>query len=411
MLVLTNIKMAFASLRSSRLRAALTMLGIIIGVVSVVTFISFGEGLKNQVTDEIRQFGDDFLQVAPGKLVTRDNEGNIEDFDFAAIFGATPFNEKDLKDIQELDNVATASGIMIVSGKTSANDKEAPTSSTIATTPDMITILNQEVEEGSFLDDNIKNDFTAVLGRKVATDLFGETSSAIGRTVKIKNKDFTVIGVMAQYDSILSSGAFGSDFNSFVYISFTAGKQLNNGTVQIMEIDIRVADIEKTDETIDDISATLTKNRGDDDFSITKPEEFLTITNKILGLLTTAVVAIASISVFVGGIGIMNIMFVTVSERTREIGIRKAIGATNNQILSQFLIESIVITMLGTVVGFLVSALITLLVRLTTDFSPVITPTSIIVATLASVTFGVIFGIVPAAKAARKNPIEALRHE
>ncbi len=411
MLVLTNIKMAFASLRSSRLRAALTMLGIIIGVVSVVTFISFGEGLKNQVTDEIRQFGDDFLQVAPGKLVTRDNEGNIEDFDFAAIFGATPFNEKDLKDIQELDNVATASGIMIVSGKTSANDKEAPTSSTIATTPDMITILNQEVEEGSFLDDNIKNDFTVVLGRKVATDLFGETSSAIGRTVKIKNKDFTVIGVMAQYDSILSSGSFGSDFNSFVYISFTAGKQLNNGAVQIMEIDIRVVDIEKIDQTIDDISATLTKNRGDDDFSITKPEEFLTITNKILGLLTTAVVAIASISVFVGGIGIMNIMFVTVSERTREIGIRKAIGATNNQILSQFLIESIVITMLGTVVGFLVSALITLLVRLTTDFSPVITPTSIIVATLASVTFGVIFGIVPAAKAARKNPIEALRHE
>lgn len=411
MLMLTNIKMAFASLRSSRLRAALTMLGIIIGVVSVVTFISFGEGLKNQVTDEIRQFGDDFLQVAPGKLVTRDNEGNIEDFDFAAIFGATPFNEKDLKDIQELDNVATASGIMIVSGKTSANGKEAPTSSTIATTPDMITILNQEIEEGSFLDDKIKNDFTAVLGRKVATDLFGETSSAIGRTVKIKNKDFTVIGVMAQYDSILSSGSFGSDFNSFVYISFTAGKQLNNGAVQIMEIDIRVADIEKTDQTIDDISATLTKNRGDNDFSITKPEEFLTITNKILSLLTTAVVAIASISVFVGGIGIMNIMFVTVSERTREIGIRKAIGATNNQILSQFLIESIVITMLGTVIGFSVSALITLLVRLTTEFSPVITPTSIIVATLASVTFGVIFGIVPAAKAARKNPIEALRHE
>ena len=411
MLLITNIKMAFASLRSSKLRAALTMLGIIIGVVSVVTFISFGEGLKNQVTDEIRQFGDDFLQVAPGKLVTRDDEGNIEDFDFAAKFGATPFNEKDLKGIQSLENVSTASGVMIVSGKTSANGKEATSSSTIATTPDMLLILNQEVEEGSFLDNNIKNDFTVVLGKKVATDLFGETATAIGRTVQIKNKNFTVIGVMAQHDSILTSGSFGSDFNSFAYITFEAGKQLTNGAVQIMEIDIRVADIEKTDETIDDISAMLIKNRGDDDFSITKPEEFLTITNKILSLLTTAVVAIASISVLVGGIGIMNIMFVTVSERTREIGIRKAIGATNNQIMSQFLIESIVITMLGTVVGFLASALITLIVRMTTEFSPVITPTSVIIATIAAVTFGVVFGIVPAAKAARKDPIEALRHE
>jgi len=411
MLLLTNIKMAFASLRSSKLRAALTMLGIIIGVVSVVTFISFGEGLKNQVTDEIRQFGDDFLQVAPGKLVTRDAEGNIEDFDFAAMFGATPFNEKDLKDIQALDNIATASGLMLISGKTSANDKEAPTSSTIATTPEMIKILNQDIEEGSFLDDNIKNDFTVVLGKKVATDLFGEVSSAIGRTVQLRNQDFTVIGVMSQYDSILSSGSFGSDFNSYVYITFKAGEQLTNGPIQLIEIDVRVADIEKTDETIDNISATLIKNRGDDDFSITKPEEFLTITNKILGLLTTAVVAIASISVFVGGIGIMNIMFVTVSERTKEIGIRKAIGATNNQILSQFLIESIVITILGTVVGFTISALITLLVRITTDFAPVITPGSLIVAALASITFGVLFGIVPAMKAARKDPIEALRHE
>ncbi len=411
MLVLINIKMAFASLRSSKLRSGLTMLGVIIGVMSVVTFMSFGQGLKNQVTDEIRQLGDDFLIVSPGEFITRDDQGNIESFDFAATFSARTFSEPDLQSIQKLDNVAVASGIMMVPGKVSDNDQEAPLSTIIATTPDLATISSQEVEYGGFLDPNIKNDFTIVLGRQVALYLFGEGSAAIGRSVQIGGQDFTVIGVMAQHDSILSSGAFGTDFNNFAYITFEAGKQMTSGPVQLIELNLKVIDIEKTDQTIDDISAALIQSRGDDDFSITKPEEFLAITDQILGLMTTAVVAIASISVLVGGVGIMNIMFVTVSERTREIGIRKAIGATNRQILSQFLIESIVITMLGTLVGFLVSALITLLVRMTTEFSPVITPDSLIIAAMASITFGVAFGIIPAMKAAKKDPIEALRHE
>ncbi len=411
MLFFTNIKMALASLRSSKLRSSLTMLGIIIGVVSVVTFMSFGQGLKNQVTDEIRQFGDDSLQVAPGQLVTRDEEGNVQDFDLAAMFGATQFNLKDLEDIQAIENVEIASGVMLVSGKTSANNKEAPGSSTVATTPDMQLILNQEVEDGTFLDDSINNDFVAVLGKSVATDLFGEDVSPIGRTIQIRDKDFTVIGVMEQHDSILSSGAFGSDFNNFVYITFEAGKQLTKSPIQMIKINIKIKDIEKTDNTITEISTVLETNRGDTDFTITKPEEFLTITDAILGLMTTAVVAIASISVLVGGIGIMNIMFVTVSERTREIGIRKAIGATNNQILFQFLIESIVLTILGTAIGFMISVLISTLTRIYTDFKPAITLESIIVASVAAIIFGVVFGIVPAAKAAKKDPIQALRHE
>jgi len=411
MLILANTKMALANLRGSKLRSSLTMLGIIIGVVSVVTFMSFGQGLKNQVTDEIRQFGDDFLQVAPGELITRDEEGNVENFDFSAIFGAIPFNEKDLEDIRNIENVETASGIMLISVKPSTNGKEAKSASIIATSPEMELILNQEVEDGTFLDDNIKNDFTVVLGKNVATELFGEDSKPIGRTIQIKKQDFTVIGVMTQHDSILSSETFGSDLNNYIYITFDAGKQLTKTPIQLMEIDIKLADIEKTDETIQEISTVLEKNRGDTDFTITKPEEFLTITDSILGLLTTAVVAIASISVLVGGVGIMNIMFVTVSERTREIGIRKAIGATNNQILFQFLVESIILTIIGTAIGFGLSVIISLLTKVYTDFEPAITLESVIIASLAAIVFGIIFGIVPAAKAARKNPIEALRHE
>lgn len=411
MLIFTNIKMAFASLRSSKLRSSLTMLGIIIGVVSVVTFMSFGQGLKNQVTDEIRELGDDYLQISPGELVTRDEEGNVEEFDFTAMLGATPFTIKDLTDIQAIENISVASGVQMISGEVATNKVESPSSSIVATTPDIQYVYSQEVEDGTFLDDNIKNDFVVVLGKKVSVELFGEDFSGIGRTVQIRGQDFTVIGVMAQHDSILASASSGNDFNSFAFVTLEAGKQLTKAPIQLLQIDLKVADIEKTDETIDEISTILETNRGDTDFTVTKPEELLAFTDSILGLLTTVVVAIASISVLVGGVGIMNIMFVTVSERTREIGIRKAIGATNNQILFQFLIESIVLTIFGTAIGFAISVIISSLTRIYTDFKPAITLESIIVASTAAIIFGVVFGIVPAAKAAKKDPIQALRHE
>jgi ABC-type antimicrobial peptide transport system permease subunit len=405
-----NFKMAINSIRGAKLRSFLTMLGIIIGVVSVVTFISFGEGLKRQIEDEIRSFGNDFLQINPGESIIRDEEGNIEDFDFLATFTAPPLTEKDLEAIKKLDNIKTATGFMLVANDISVPDNEQRGLFVMATEPAMLDILGQTIADGSFLDDKIENDYVAVLGSKIKEQLFGE-ASAIGRKVTIKNKEFTIIGVMSQYESLLAGGGIGGDFNRAVYIPLSAGKALSQSVAGFMEIDVKVTNVESIDQTIAAISESIKTTRGSDDFSVSKPEEFLSTVNNILGLLTTAVSAIASISVLVGGIGIMNIMFVTVSERTKEIGIRKAIGATNRQILLQFLIEAIVMTLFGAFLGVLASAGIGLIVRASTDFAPVITPGSIVIATVASAVFGVIFGVAPARRAARKDPIESLRHE
>jgi len=405
-----NFKMALNSLRGAKLRTFLTLLGIIIGVMSVVTFISFGEGLKTQVSDEIRAFGNDFVQANPGESIIRDEQGHVESFDFLATFTAPPFTEEDLSAIKELENVRVATGFMLAANQVAVDDKEEKGLFVLSTEPTMLDILGLGVADGGFLNDSIDNDFVVVLGSKLKEQLFNE-ANALGRKVQIKNRDFTVIGVLEEYQSILTSGGLGGDFNRAAYITIEAGKTFNQGVAQFMEFDIKVTDVEQIDSTIDRIEQSLLNTRGSDDFSISKPEEFLTTINTILGLLTTAVTAIASISVLVGGIGIMNIMFVTVSERTREIGIRKAIGATNNQIMLQFLIEAIVITMFGAAIGVGLSAIIGLIVTALTEFSPTITLNSVIIASAASVLFGVVFGIVPAVKAARQDPIESLRHD
>lgn len=405
-----NFKMALNSLRGAKLRSALTMLGIIIGVVSVVSFISFGEGLKRQVEDEIRRFGNDFLQVNPGEIFTRDEQGNITDINPLASFTAPPLTEADLNAIKAIDNIKVATGFMMVASQVAVGDNEQSGSYVLATEPQMLDILGQTIAEGQFLANDIQNDFVIVLGSSLKADLFGE-SSALGRKVEVRGKEFTVIGVLEKYESLLAGGGFGGDFNSMAYIPIAAGKTFSQGVAQFMELDIKVENIERIDETIAAISASIVKTRGSDDFSISKPEEFLDTVNNVLSLITTGVAAIAFISVIVGGIGIMNIMFVTVSERTKEIGIRKSIGATNRQIRVQFLIEAIVLTMLGAAVGVGISALISVIIGMYTDFKPSITVNSVLIAVAASVVFGVLFGLWPANRAAKKDPIESLRHE
>ena len=246
-----------------------------------------------------------------------------------------------------------------------------------------------------------------MIGSNVAADLY-DIRDPIGRVITIKGQEFIIRGVLtAAPENPLN---IGPSFNNIIYVPLESGKRLANGGIQVSEINIKVAEGQKLDEISNAISNTILKNHnGQQDFTVVKQTEYLLLANQIFNLLTTFVAAVAGISLLVGGIGIMNIMLVSVSERTREIGVRKAIGATNQQILSQFLVEATVISVMGGIIGVLLSLFASFIIRVNTTIHPSISIETILIATGISTIVGIVFGMAPAIQAALKDPIEALR--
>lgn len=403
-----HIRLALTTIRHAKLRSALTMLGIIIGVSSVTTVLSIGQGVRNQVADEVAQFGSNLIQVTPGKGFVKNDEGEVESFNFTAAFGTSTLSENDLKTIQASEGVDAAAPFMIISGNVTSDDKTISNALIVATNSDLPEALNLEVGDGSFFNTQQTGN-VVVIGSDIAEQVFG-ARRAIGGVIDIRGERFAVIGVMAKRTSNLSFG--GPDLNDAVYIPLEAGKRFNQGVVQIQEIDIKGSDGTNLDDTVRLLEEALQTNHGGaDDFSVVKQSELVKVADTILGLITSFVAAIAAISLAVGGIGIMNIMLVSVTERTREIGLRKAVGATNRQILLQFLIEAVVLSLVGGLLGLVFAFLIVTLIAAFSDISGAFSPGTLVLAVGVSVAVGVIFGIAPAAKAARKHPIDALRYE
>jgi len=385
------------------------MLGIIIGVMSVVVIVGMGQGLKSSVEEQANDFGTDLLAINPGKSFVRDEQGNISDFNFAAFLSGASLSEKDLSDIKAVPGVKFAAPQMVVDSSIIIGDKTTEGMLILASSSDSVEAFGLSIESGNvFSDDRVDQ---VVLGHDAAQKLFG-TSSPLGRKLVLRKHDFIVVGVMSEYKSALSNFGFGPNMNDLVVIPLAAGKSLNQGQTMITEIDVKVDDANKIDEISANISEVLKANRdGEEDFTVVRPNEFVGVINTVLNQVTIAVSGIAAISILVGAIGIMNILFATVSERTREIGIRKSIGATNAQILWQFLIESMVISIIGALIGVMIAVGIGIVVGNTTDFSAVISLPLVLIVVLGAMLVGALSGLAPAWKAAHKNPIEALRHE
>lgn len=410
MLLPSYIKQARQSIRSARWRSLLTMLGIIIGVASVVVTISLGEGVKRQVINQLSKRGDDLITVLPGARFNRDNSRYIENAGLFFGQNAVAFTEIDYKTITKVEGLSAVVPFGKVVGLPETNERSYPEAEILAVTKEAPQILNQPIEFGFFFGDEDASSKDAVIGRRVAEELFGEIVP-LGKSFTIRGREFIVRGI---FEEFADSAYFlpTTDYNRGIFIPYKVGQELVAGNIQIHQILVKPTDIATLPVKTEEINKALKAVRGGaEDFSILKQEENLALARDALGLITNLTAGVAAISIIVGGIGIMNVMLVSVSERTREIGIRKAVGATNKQILYQFMTEAVIISLIGGIIGLCLAVVANILLRIFTSLQPVITMPTVFIGLVLTLIAGIIFGTMPAIKAAHRDPIEALRRE
>ncbi len=409
-----NVKMAAASMRNTKWRSFLTMLGIIIGVASVVTVVSIGEGIKHQIDGQIDQLGRDLITVRPGLPPQHTNNGAIENIKVILGPGSGgTLSEQDVATVAKTEGIGLAVPLSTVQGEVSVGERKLASQSPIVlgTTSELASMLHGPVEHGSFFDEmGIREEpNVAVIGLNVARNLF-QQSVPVGRSFEFLGQQFIVQGVLKQFDTTPLSLA--TDFNDTIFIPYSTAQKLTGNNARIYQILAKPADASQLDSAVANTNASLkSAHQGQQQFSVLRQDESLAVTNTILDLLTKLTTGIAAISLLVGGIGIMNIMLVSVAERMHEIGIRKALGANNRQIMMQFMAEALVLSACGAFIGILLSLLLNFILHISTTFSPILNWQVMAGAALVSLLVGVIFGTAPAIKAARKDPIDALRNE
>lgn len=406
MLMRSHMRMAMSSLKNAKGRSVLTMLGIIVGVVVVIATIAIGEGVKRQVASQVTGLGSDLITVRPGRLMPNE-QSHIQNISLPILFSASSLKPADVDAINATAGVGTAAPLSYFNGSVSYEDRKIDSFLMIGTSEELPKLITQKVAFGNFFGPSDTKKHFAVIGKRVAEQLFGE-NVPVGKLFMLRGQEFVVRGVMEEF--ITSPVSVIPDYNRAIFVPQEIAAEVTGGNVQISQIIVKPdSDPGITAEAIK--STMLTAHNNEEDFSVLRQEELLQVSKRVFSLLTTMISAIAGISLLVAGIGIMNIMLVSVTERTHEVGIRKAIGASNRQILGQFLTEAIVISVFGALLGIAVSYGAVAAIVVLTDLSPIITWPVVAAAAAVSLVVGSIFGIAPAIKAARKDPIQALRHE
>jgi len=397
------IKSSFKSIFKNKGRTALTSLGIIIGVSSVILLTSIGNGLKSYITKQFDELGANTIFVSPGKIFSGNSGGFNRDE--ASRMTSLSFTQKDIKNLNRgLKTLVTdiASISQIATTVKYKNQEEEATM--IASSANYQNISQFKYTLGGWFDSlaEEKKDKVVVLGSKVADELFG-TQNPLNKNVSFEGKTYQVVGILEERGSSLG----GPNINSYIFIPYLTGANIVDNKIQ--QIAIKAKNKDDVSKVKTQVETILLNNYEKDTFSVFDSSQLLSSINSILSALTLGLSGIAAISLIVGGIGIMNIMLVTVTERTREIGLRKAIGAYPRAILFQFLFEAIILSSIGGTIGILIGFFGSLLIN--KFFPSTVTITSVLLAFFVSFAVGIIFGVAPARKASKLDPITALRYE
>ena len=403
LLLKTHYELARASLKRNRTRSFLTCLGIAIGVASIILILSLTGSIETLIKDNVSGIGADLIVVRPSskKDIVSDI---VEELTSSNAYLKSNLTLEDVAVIKNIENVESVAPLAVSTNSLSGTSSVSA-ATVVGTLPDFLKIQNLSLKSGTFLSsDRTKN--SVVIGASLANALFSNAEPT-GKTITFLGEKFIVIGVLSKVDDPINFNNLNLDDTMFINAEKLASL---SGALQIQQINIRAKTTDDLEKTVEDIEQALkTANNGDANFSVTYGDQITHPAGSLLTIVSGILSIVAGISLIVGGIGVMNIMLVSVSERTHEIGIRKAVGASASNILLQFLFESLILSLLGGVLGLVLGYSLAFGVCLITPFDPYISWKIVGIAVGTAFSVGLIFGLYPALKAANKNPIYSLK--
>ena len=406
LLVRTHYRLARAAIKENRTRSFLTCLGIAIGVASIILILSLMGSISNLVKEQTKEIGADLIVVRPSS--TKDNLTNIvEELTSANSFQKSNLSIDDVKTIKDVDHVSAVAPIAISTNTVTSEKNTFDSVPILGTNSDYVKIEPLALRYGSFLTD-AEDSKSVVLGHTLSLALFNTINSTIGKTVNIMGEKFMIVGVLDEIDKSINFDNI--DYDNALIMDVNALDKIT-GSTQIQQINVKAENTDSLAPISEDIKSALeNQKQGDKNFSVTYGDDITHPASNLFTIVSGMLAIVAGISLVVGGIGVMNIMLVSVAERTHEIGIRKAVGASSRNILIQFLFEALILSLMGGILGLALGYVLAFLLSVITPFAPFISWQILAITFLTTLVIGIIFGIYPALKAATKNPIDSLKH-